>query len=140
MINELVQQGTRIEMREVIIPATYDEEGNILTPETTQTVEVEVPNMVEVYREETAEELAEAAARQAEWEEYEATRPRTTDERLDAYAEETDTALFDLDEAQNDYAAETDAALFDLVDYVASLEARIQEQGARIAELEAANG
>lgn len=46
--------------------------------------------------------------------------------RQGAYEEETDNALFDLDTAQNDYAAETDAALFDLVDYIATLEARIE--------------
>lgn len=47
--------------------------------------------------------------------------------RQGEYEEETDNALFDLDTAQNDYAAETDAALFDLVDYIATLESRIEE-------------
>lgn len=42
------------------------------------------------------------------------------------YETETDAALFDLDAAQNDYANETDAALFDLAEYVATLEARIE--------------
>lgn len=52
---------------------------------------------------------------------------------VDAYASDTDAALFDLDEAQFAYEEETDAALFDLVEYIAQLEERI-------AALEANNG
>lgn len=132
-IAEYKQIDTNTVTEEVVIPATYDEEGNEVTPEHTEVVTKEVPVMGTVYRDMTPEEEAEALAQQAEAEEYERTRPRTADERLDAYAEDTDAALFDLDAAQNDYAAETDAALFDLVDYIATLEARIES-------LEAVNG
>lgn len=49
------------------------------------------------------------------------------DAQHDEYAIETDAALFDLDAAQIGYEADTDAALFDLVDYISSLEARIEQ-------------
>ena len=55
-INVLEQRGTRTEQRARIIPATYDEDGNILTEETTETYEVEVPVMVSVTRDMNAEE------------------------------------------------------------------------------------
>ena len=58
-INVLEQRGTRTEQRTRIIPATYDEDGNILTEERTETYEVEVPVMVSVTRDMTAEEEAE---------------------------------------------------------------------------------
>lgn len=51
----------------------------------------------------------------------------------EAYAADTDAALFDLDAAQTAYETDTDAALFDLVDYIAALEGRI-------AALEVSNG
>lgn len=126
MINELVQTGTRTIEERYDFPAEYDEQGNLVHEAYTEVITREVPVMEVVYREETAEELAEREAEQAEFEEYERTRPRTTDERLDAYAEDTDAALFDLDEAQTTYADETDAALFELVDYIATLESRIE--------------
>lgn len=58
-INELIQMGTRMEQREIIIPATYDENGEILTEETTEVYNVEVPVMGMVYRDATPEEIAE---------------------------------------------------------------------------------
>ena len=58
-INVLEQHGTRTEQRTRIIPATYDDDGNILTEERTEIYEVEVPVMVSVTRDETAEEEAE---------------------------------------------------------------------------------
>lgn len=58
-INVLEQHGTRTEQRTRIIPATYDDDGNILTEERTETYEVEVPVMVSVTRDMTAEEEAE---------------------------------------------------------------------------------
>lgn len=58
-INELIQTGTRTEQRERIIPATYDENGKILTEETTEVYDVEVPVMGMVYRDATPEEIAE---------------------------------------------------------------------------------
>ena len=58
-INVLEQHGTRTEQRERIIPAVYDEEGNIITEERTETYAVEVPVMVSVTRDMTPEEEAE---------------------------------------------------------------------------------
>lgn len=63
-INVLEQHGTRTEQRERIIPAVYDEEGNILTEERTETYTVEVPVMVSVTRDMTPEEEAEMLANQ----------------------------------------------------------------------------
>lgn len=79
---------------------------------------------VELYRPLTPEAIAARATM--------ARRENIADE-LDDYMYDTDVALLDLDAAQYLYETDTDAALFDLVDYVASLEARI-------AELEAING
>lgn len=58
-INVLEQRGTRTEQRTRIIPATYDDDGNILTEERAEIYEVEVPVMVSVTRDMTAEEEAE---------------------------------------------------------------------------------
>lgn len=63
-INVLEQHGTRTEQRERIIPAVYDEEGNILTEERTETYTVEVPVMVSVTRDMTPDEEAEMLANQ----------------------------------------------------------------------------
>lgn len=57
--NILVQTGTRTEQRTRIIPATYDEEGNIIAEEYTEEYDVEVPIMESVYVDMTAEEIAE---------------------------------------------------------------------------------
>ena len=56
-INELKQIGTREETRTRVVPATYDEEGNLLTEETTEEYTVEVPVMGMVYRDATPEEI-----------------------------------------------------------------------------------
>lgn len=56
-INELKQIGTREETRTRVVPATYDDEGNLLTEETTEEYTVEVPVMGMVYRDATPEEI-----------------------------------------------------------------------------------
>ena len=61
-VNELIQTGARIEQRTRIVPATYDDKGQIITEETTELYEVEVPVMGVVYRDMTAEEEAEMLA------------------------------------------------------------------------------
>ena len=58
-INELKQIGTREETRTRVVPATYDDEGNLLTEETTEEYTVEVPVMGMVYRDATPEEIEE---------------------------------------------------------------------------------
>ena len=83
-INKLVQVGTVEYTEDVVIPATYDEDGNELTTERVETVTKTRPDMQPMYVEMTPEEEAEAMRQQAEWEELERTRPRTTEERCDA--------------------------------------------------------
>ena len=56
-IAEYKQIGTREETRTRIVPATYDDEGNLLTEETTEEYTVEVPVMGMVYRDATPEEI-----------------------------------------------------------------------------------
>ena len=63
-INVLEQHGTRTEQRERIIPAVYDEVGNIIAEERTETYTAEVPVMVSVTRDMTPEEEAEMLANQ----------------------------------------------------------------------------
>lgn len=56
-IAEYKQIGTREETRTRVVPATYDDEGNLLTEETTEEYTVEVPVMGMVYRDATPEEI-----------------------------------------------------------------------------------
>lgn len=51
------QIGIKEETRTRVVPATYDDEGNILTEETTEEYTVEVPVMGMVYRDATPEEI-----------------------------------------------------------------------------------
>ena len=61
-VNELIQTGVRMEQRTRIVPATYDDNGQIITEETIEFYEVEVPVMSVVYRDMTAEEETEMLA------------------------------------------------------------------------------
>ena len=56
-IAEYKKIGTREETRTRVVPATYDDEGNLLTEETTEEYTVEVPVMGMVYRDATPEEI-----------------------------------------------------------------------------------
>ena len=56
-IAEYKQIATKEETRTRIIPATYDDEGNLLTEETTEEYTVEIPVMGMVYRDATPEEI-----------------------------------------------------------------------------------
>lgn len=56
-IAEYKQIGTKEETRTRVVPATYDDEGNILTEEMTEEYTVEVPVMGMVYRDATPEEI-----------------------------------------------------------------------------------
>ena len=56
-IAEYKQIGTKEETRTRVVPATYDDEGNLLTEETTEEYTVEVPVMGMVYRDATPEEI-----------------------------------------------------------------------------------
>lgn len=63
-INKLVKVGERTEEKTRVIPATYDDNGNILTEETTETYSVIVPIMKAMSVEATEEEIAEMQAQE----------------------------------------------------------------------------
>mgnify|MGYP001773761289 CR=1 FL=1 len=64
--NILVKIGERTETRERIIPAVYDEDGELMTPETVEQYTVTVPVMEAHNVEMTAEEIAEFERQKAE--------------------------------------------------------------------------
>lgn len=84
--NVLVKIGERTETRERIIPAVYDENGEVVTPETVEQYTVTVPIMEARNMEMTAEEIAEFERQQAEMPKPEP----TPEERLDALETTTD--------------------------------------------------
>lgn len=86
-IAEYKQIDTKTEEYTVTIPAEYDEEGNIISEEHEETRTREVPVMGMVYRDMTAEEIAEVEKLQAEMPEPEPTE----EERLDKVEQRTDT-------------------------------------------------
>lgn len=86
-VAEYKQTGTHTEEYKVIVPAEYDEEGNIISEEHEETHTREVPVMGMVYRDMTAEEIAEAERLQAEMPEPQPTE----EERLDKVEQRTDT-------------------------------------------------
>lgn len=85
-IAEYKQTGTRTEEYKVIVPAEYDEEGNIISEEHEETRTREVPVMGKVYRDMTLEEIAEAEKLQANIPEPEP----TPEERLNTLETTTD--------------------------------------------------
>ena len=85
-IAEYKKIGTKEETRTRVVPATYDDEGNFLTEETTEEYTVEIPVMGMVYRDATPEEIAESERQQAELPEQEPSQ----EERLDALEATTD--------------------------------------------------
>lgn len=84
---EYKQINTRTESYTVTIPAEYDDEGNIISEEHEETRTREVPVMGMVYRDMTAEEIAEMEKIQAEMPEPQPTE----EERLDKVEQRTDT-------------------------------------------------
>lgn len=85
-IAEYKQTGTRTESYTVTIPAEYDNEGKLITEEHEETRTREVPIMGMVYRDMTAEEIAEAERLQANIPEPEP----TPEERLNTLETTTD--------------------------------------------------
>lgn len=85
-IAEYKQIGTKEETRTRVVPATYDDEGNLLTEETTEEYTVEVPVMGMAYRDATQEEITEFERQQAEMPEQEP----SPEERLDTLEATTD--------------------------------------------------
>ena len=89
-INVLEQHGTRTEQRERVIPAIYDDEGNIIAEERAETYTVEVPVMVSVTRDMTPEEEADMQPTpQTKWERIEELKTllASTDYQAIKYAE-----------------------------------------------------
>ena len=86
-IAEYKQTGTRTESYTVTIPAEYDNEGKLITEEHEETRTREVSIMGMVYRDMTAEEIAEMEKIQTEMPEPQP----TADERLDKVEQRTDT-------------------------------------------------
>ena len=85
-IAEYKQIGTKEETRTRIVPATYDDEGNLLTEGTTEEYTVEVPVMGMVYRDASPDEIEAMEHQQAEMPEQEP----SPEERLDALEAATD--------------------------------------------------
>ena len=83
-IAEYKQIGTKEETRTRVLPATYDDKGNLLTEEKTEEYTVEVPVMGMVYRDATPDEIEAMERQQTEMPEP------TPDERLDALEAATD--------------------------------------------------
>ena len=86
-IAEYKQVDTKTEEYTVTIPAEYDDEGNIISEEHEETRTREVPVMGMIYRDMTAEEIAEAERLQADMPEPQPTE----EERLDKVEQRTDT-------------------------------------------------
>lgn len=86
--NILVKVGERIEVRERIVPAVYDESGKVKSPEHVETYEATVPIMQAHNVEMSAEEVAEFERQKAEMPAPE----MTTEERLDQVESVSDMA------------------------------------------------
>lgn len=86
-IAEYKKIGIKTEEYKIIVPAEYDEEGNIISEEHEETRTREVPVMGMVYRDMTAEEIAEMEKIQTEMPEPQP----TAEERLDKVEQRTDT-------------------------------------------------
>lgn len=92
-IAEYKKTGTRTEEYTVIIPAEYDDEGNMTVEEHEEVRTREVPVMGLVYRDMTAEELAEIEKMQSEIPEPEATAEDRIEAQVMYTALITDTLL-----------------------------------------------
>lgn len=83
-VSEYKQVGTRTEEKTVIVPAQYDDNGNLVTEEHEETASVEVPVMDWIMRDMTVEEEARHIAEHAELPE-----PKLTVEERIAELEQT---------------------------------------------------
>ena len=92
-IAEYKQTGTHTEEYAVTIPAEYDDEGNMTVEEHEEVRTREVPVMELVYRDMTAEELAEIEKMQSEIPEPEATAEDRIEAQVMYTALMTDTLL-----------------------------------------------
>lgn len=92
-IAEYKQIDTRTESYTVTIPAEYDNEGKLITEEHEETHTREVPVMGMVYRDMTAEEIAEMEKIQAEMSTEEPTQQDRIEAQVMYTALMTDTLL-----------------------------------------------
>lgn len=97
-IAEYKQTGTHTEEYTAIIPAEYDDEGNMTVEEHEEVRTREAPVMGLVYRDMTAEELAEIEKMQSEIPEPEATAEDRIEAQVMYTALITDTLLESEDE------------------------------------------
>lgn len=82
-IAEYKQVDTEI-VTSTIMVDDLNEDGELTGTQHEETITKEIPVMGMVYRDSTPEEDAEAARMQAEYEEYEANREPTAEERIEA--------------------------------------------------------
>lgn len=92
-IAEYKQTGTRTEEYTVTVPPEYDNEGKLITEEHEETRTREVPVMGMVYRDMTAEEIAEMEKIQAEMPTEEPTQQDRIEAQVMYTALMTDTLL-----------------------------------------------
>ena len=97
-IAEYKQIDTRTETYTVTIPPEYDESGNVTIPEHEEIRTREIPVMGLIYRDMTAEELAEIEQMQSEIPEPEATAEDRIEAQVMYTALMTDTLLESEDE------------------------------------------
>lgn len=92
-IAEYKKIGIKTEEYKIIIPAEYDEEGNLISEEHEETRTKEVPVMGLVYRDMTPEEIAEMEKIQTELPQEEATQQDRIEAQVMYTALMTDTLL-----------------------------------------------
>lgn len=92
-IAEYTQTGIRTESYTVTVPSEYDNEGKLITEEHEETRTREVPVMGMVYRDMTAEEIAELEKIQAEMPEEQPTQQDRIEAQVMYTALMTDTLL-----------------------------------------------
>lgn len=92
-IAEYKKIGIKTKEYKIIIPAEYDEEGNLISEEHEETRTKEVPVMGLVYRDMTPEEIAEMEKIQTELPQEEATQQDRIEAQVMYTALMTDTLL-----------------------------------------------
>lgn len=92
-IAEYKKIGIKTEEYKIIIPAEYDEEGNLISEEHEETRTKEVPIMGLVYRDMTNDELNELEKEKAELPQEEATQQDRIEAQVMYTALMTDTLL-----------------------------------------------
>lgn len=94
-IAELKQTDTRTEEQTILVPAVYDDDGELIAEEHEETITIEVPVMGMAYRDATAEEDAQYLAEQENLSEKEPepTAPVGIEERITALEQALEASL-----------------------------------------------